>query len=222
MGEREVLPVTVYTDDLNAAIVMVRGARDGSKKAKKEAVDLMQLLKKGEIKDFMKNLPRIGRAERLLATQVPGMREALQYTYRGKMLAGADPILAIAVISIYVTQQIKRMQETIKQERISYENMLQAGLDLNYTELSRLTKIQTGYATWRDQFMAAVEDEGVLNAIKEIVTDLLDAYLQSDYTDFYKTRAAAWDPVRDWLENLRMRRSTTAMNIIDPNSVELP
>ena len=183
MPGEETLQVIVYDEALIEAIGKIEGARRVSplvSKAKGEADVLAKLLKDKDVKDFMKNIPTLPRAYRLLATQIPGMRTGLYGVYRGKMLAGADPAIAVAVISIYVVQQIKQMWETIKQERISYENMLQAGLDLNYSELKRLTDLQTGYATWWDQFMTAVETEGFINAVRDIVNGVLPALLQGE------------------------------------------
>ena len=183
MASKEELQVIVYDEELVDAIGRIDSARRLSpivSKTKGEAVVLKGIVESRSIKEFIRDIPRISRAQRLLATQIPGMREALTGTYRAKMLAGADPMLAIAVISLYVVQQIKQMWETIKQERISYENMLQAGLDLNYSELKALTDLQTGYATWWDQFMTAVETEGFANAVKDIVQAVLPALLQGE------------------------------------------
>ena len=184
MAGREELRIIVYDDELVDAIGKITDARRLSpalSKAKGEAVILKEVAESRTIKDFIANIPRISRAQRLLLTQIPGAREALAGTYRGKMLAGVDPVLAIAVISIYVVQQIKQMWETIKQERISYENMLQEGLDVTYSELKRFTELQTGYATWWDQFLAAVETEGFIAAIKDIILDVLPALIQREY-----------------------------------------
>lgn len=186
MAGEETLHVIVYDEALVDAIGKLDSARRLSpiiSKTKGEAVVLKGIVESRSIKEFIRDIPRISRASRLLLTQVPGAREALTATYRGKMLAGADPAIAVAVISLYVVQQIKQMWETIKQERISYENMLQAGLDLNYTELSRLTKLQTGYATWWDQFQTAVETEGFINAVRDIVIGAFPSLLQREVGD---------------------------------------
>lgn len=183
MAGREELRIIVYDDELVDAIGKITDARRLSpalSKAKGEAVVLKEVAESRTIKEFIANIPRIGRAQRLLLTQVPLAREALAGTYRAKMLAGADPVLAIAVISVYVVQQIKQMWETIKQERISYENMLQEGLDVTYSELKRFTELQTGYATWWDQFQAAVETEGFIAAVRDIVISVLPALLQTE------------------------------------------
>lgn len=183
MAGREELRLIVYDDELRDAIGKIMDARRLSPAISKtagQAVVLKEVAESRTIKEFIANIPRISRAQRLLLTQLPGAREALTATYRGKMLAGADPMLAIMVISIYVVQQIKQMWETIKQERISYENMLQEGLDVTYSELKRLTELQTGYATWWDQFQSAVETEGFINAIRDIVIGVLPALLQGE------------------------------------------
>jgi len=181
---REELRVIVYDDELVDAIGKITDARRLSpalSKAKGEAVILKEVAESRTIKEFIANIPRIGRAQRLLLTQVPLAREALAGTYRAKMLAGTDPVLAIAVISVYVVQQIKQMWETIKQERISYENMLQEGLDVTYSELKALTDLQTGYATWWNQFQSAVETDGFKNAVRDTVMGVLPALLQGEY-----------------------------------------
>ena len=226
MSGKETLQIVVYDEELVDAIGKIDSARRISpvvSSAAGEAAALKKVVESSGVRDFIKNLPTITRAQRLLLTQVPYAREALTMTYRGKMLAGADPMLAIAVISIYMVQQVKQMWETIKQERISYENMLSEGLSATHSEILALSDLQTGYATWWDQFQTAIETEGFINAVKTTVISVLPAILQAEVRPPSSGAAPPHDRWDMWERALEWLFTNTAgqTNVIPPESVPM-
>ena len=168
----ERIRVVIYDDELTALMERLNTVRSAEPKVKKtkESVDAIdKWMKSKDAKEFLKNIPRISRAERLAMTQIPGARMALQQTYRAKMLAGVSPYLVVAVLAIYVTKQIMEMWREIQRQRGEYEDLLRRGLDISHREYQALAAEQRGYATWLDQFQARVESQGFVDAIAEAV-----------------------------------------------------
>ena len=193
----EKIRVVIYDDELTAIMDKLNLIRSNEGKVKKTKESLSAIDKwmaSKDIKEFMKNIPRISRAERLAITQIPGAREALAMTYRGKMLAGVNPALIVAVLAIYVAKQIQQMWEDIKRQRIEYEDLLREGLDLTHKEYMTLSKEQAGYATWLDQFQAEVRSQGYLDTIVELVLAKLQSLVEVAISS---EEQAYWDKLMD-------------------------
>ena len=168
----ETLRVIIDDADLDMALAKLRSAELLSGKIKIAADSgkkLKDTVESSGVREFILNLPTINRAQRLLVTQVPLMREALQLTFRGKLLAAADPLTMVLVLGVYLKQALDRMEKDIKRENIRLENMIREGLNVTHREFEELTTEQTGYATWWDQFEAARDEEGFVNAVTDII-----------------------------------------------------
>jgi hypothetical protein len=168
----ERIRVVIYDDELTAImdkLNLVRSNEGKVKQTKETLSGIDKLMASKSIKEFMQNIPTLGRAYRLPLTQIPGAREALAMTYRAKMMAAVNPVLIVAILAIYVAKQIQQMWEDIKRQHVEYEDLLREGLDLTHREYMALSKEQTGYASWVDQFRVEMESEGFLNAMVELV-----------------------------------------------------
>jgi len=168
----ETLRVIIDDADLDMALAKLRSAQLLSNTATtgaKAATTLKKTVESSGVREFILNLPTINRAQRLLVTQIPMMREALQLTFRGKLLAAADPVTMVLVLGVYLKQTLDRMEKDIKRENIRLEDMIREGLNVTHREFEELSVEQTGYATWWDQFEDAMEEEGFVKAVTDII-----------------------------------------------------
>jgi len=168
----ETLRVVIDDAELDIALAKLRSAELLSNKAAtgvKAATTLKKTVESSGVREFILNLPTINRAQRLLVTQLPMMREALQLTFRGKLLAAADPITMVLVLGVYLKQALDRMEKDIKRENIRLEDMIREGLNVTHREFEDLSTEQIGYATWWDQFKDTMDEEGFVKAVTDII-----------------------------------------------------
>ena len=185
----ETLRVIIDDADLDMALAKLRSAELLSNKATvgaKAATTLKKTVESSGVREFILNLPTINRAQRLLVTQVPLMREALQLTFRGKLLAAADPLTMVLVLGVYLKQALDRMEKDIKRENIRLENMIREGLNVTHREFEELTTEQTGYATWWDQFKDGMDEEGFVKAVTDIIIAWAYGATTVESTPFYR------------------------------------
>jgi len=172
MMAEEILRISVDDAELDIVLAKLRSANLLSSKAtagEKAATKLKKTVEEMGVREFILNLPTINRAQRLLVTQVPLMREALQLTFRGKLLAAADPITMVLVLGVYLKQALDRMEREVKRENIRLEDMIREGLNVTHREFEDLSTEQIGYATWWDQFEDSMENEGFVKAVTDII-----------------------------------------------------
>lgn len=184
----ETIVVLVDDGDVDRAIFKLERAKKSTKTMQTQAIILQSqvnrlqtipLLQGTEfeetrrgLKEILKGIPTLTRAQRLIATQVPMMREALMLTYRAKMMAGAMPAVSSIVILIYVLKALKaleRIQMQMIREMGSYEEMIRQGLDISHAEYMALDQEVKGYATPWQEFMSKWEAGEYFDAIADFI-----------------------------------------------------
>ena len=113
----ETLRVIIDYADLDIALAKLRSAELLSGKVGTmgdEARYLKRTIEHRDVRQFIRELPTITRAQRLLVTQLPMMREALQLTFRAKLLAGTSTITALLVLAVYLNREITRIKKDIQ------------------------------------------------------------------------------------------------------------
>ena len=148
------------------------------------------------------DLPTLNRDMRLLAgsLNVPGFRQASaalfqarrgvragQLAREAQAIAGLDPALAktlstqaligqAALAAFIVKTVYDTIQRFIKEEEArnaSLEDLVREGLALNHREYEELSREQTGFASWLDQFEDGVASEGLRQTIRTTVSEML-------------------------------------------------
>jgi len=164
----EELTLVVNDTELDTALMRINMATVAKKKVIREAGGQKGIT---GIHALAQKLPAITRAQRLIITQIPMTREALAMIYRLKMLTGAGLFVGALGLAVYLVRWIQRMQQEMLRERGEYENLIAEGLELTHREWTVLTDLQRGYATWNEQFQAAIREEGFTSAVIGVVTD---------------------------------------------------
>ncbi len=109
------------------------------------------------LREIIKGLPTLRRSERLIATQIPMMRELLMGTYRVKMMAGATAPVAVGVSIIYILQIIRtleRIQKQMIRDMREFELGLRGELDITQEEFNALDRMIIGYENKWLEFQA--------------------------------------------------------------------
>lgn len=195
-GYTTTTPITTATRSATALNAMILAARKNARAAGINLDDLPTLNRDMRLLAGSLNIPGFREASAAFFQTRRGVR-AGQLGREAKALraAGLAPELAgqlsvqallgqaalVAFVVTIVVDTIKKFIEAEREAKIELENMLQEGLDLNYNELSGLLRIQTGYASWWNQFQAAVETDGFKQAVADTVRGVLPALLQGEY-----------------------------------------
>lgn len=164
MAAEEVIHVTIIDPSVDDTLFKLNRARDMARTMRQYTL-FGEPLSSGKLLDI---IPSVTRAQRLIITQIPYMREALMLAYRGRMITAAGKPVAAGVILIYLMRYLQQMQEQINRSREQYETLVRAGLGLTHKEYAELSKErdlqqQIGFATLFDQYF--VEQEGTFRQL---------------------------------------------------------
>ena len=149
----EVINITVIDPSVDDVIFKLNKARDMSRSMRQMTL-FGEPLSSGKLLDI---IPSVTRAQRLIITQIPGMREALMLAYRGRMMLQAGAPVAAGVAVIYLMRYIQQMQQDIDRNREQYEVLIREGLGLTHKEYEEFMKTyeaqqQVGFKSTFDRF----------------------------------------------------------------------
>jgi len=209
----EVINITVIDPSVDDVIFKLNKARDMSRSMRQMTL-FGEPLSSGKLLDI---IPSVTRAQRLIITQIPMMREALMLAYRGRMMAAAGAPLATAVAIVYLVRAVQDMQKEIEQERQTYETIIREGLGLTHKEYEEYMKTfeaqqQLGFATLFDQYF--VEQEGTLRGLVNAWAAEAIALHFPDMEKGIMEKAAR--SVEDW-DNYNQWNSDGTARLPDPN-----
>ncbi len=77
-----------------------------------------------EISELARMLPDVGREQRLIITQVPGLREALNLMYKTKMLLGGSLELGAIALAIYTVKSLLDEFDRRQRKAKEYESLV--------------------------------------------------------------------------------------------------
>jgi len=86
----------------------------------------------GKIQTEAKGLEGISRSQRLILTQMPGMRELLGLYYKFKMIGGGELSLGIIILAIYAIKMLQDLLEEADKRVKEQEDIL-----MKYQHLTR-------------------------------------------------------------------------------------
>jgi len=149
----EIINVTIIDPSVDDVIFKLNRARDMSRSMRQMTL-YGEPLSSGKLLDI---IPSVTRAQRLIITQIPGMREALMLAYRLRMISAAGAPVALGVGLVYLMQIIQRMQQDIDRNSEQYEVLIREGLGLTHKEYEEFMKTyeaqqQVGFESTFDRF----------------------------------------------------------------------
>jgi len=200
MGAQETLRVIIDPGQLNQILSQVKTARTQTNTLNKQITTARKAARAAGIN--LDDLPTLNRDMRLLAgsLNMPGFRQASaalfqarrgvragQLAREAQAIAGLDPALAktlstqaligqAALAAFIVKTVYDTIQRFIKEEEArnaSLEDLVREGLALNHREYEELSREQTGFASWLDQFEDGVASEGLRQTIRTTVSEML-------------------------------------------------
>jgi len=183
----EVINIRIEDAELDAVLLKLGKARTLSRSVGRTRI-LGEPLSSGRILNM---LPSVTRAQRLIITQIPLMREALMLTYRARMISEAGGVVATGVIIIYILtllKQVERIQKQMIRDMESFESEVREGLDLTHREFDELGREIIGFATPWEQLQAELREAKV------------EGYLEGRWlswdaiTDYVRTRIGTLEP----------------------------
>ena len=162
----EVIHVTVIDPSVDDTLFKLNRARDMSRNLRQYTL-FGEPMSSGKLLDL---IPSVTRAQRLIITQIPGMREALMLAYRLRMISAATAPVALGVGLVYLMQIIQRMQQDVDRNREGYERIIQEGLGISHKEYEEFMKTfeaqqQVGFESTFDRFFVQK-----MGTFKELVT----------------------------------------------------
>lgn len=108
-------------------------------------------------------------------------------------------LVGYAALILYVTKIIydvvKRVKDGIEQERLQYEDFIRKELDLTHREYLELSKEQSGFASWWDQFQYTVSEEGIQETVMQVFyTTIRETFIRDMEVQFgpIRTQWAKW------------------------------
>ena len=208
---QETLRIIVDAGQLDQIISKVRVANSQTLNIGKAVNDMRRSAREAGIN--LDDLPTLNRDARLLANSlnIPGFREASAILFQARRgvragqlareaqaIAGLDPELSkqlstqallgsAAMVAFVVKIVVDTIQRFIKEEEArsaEFEDMIREGLELNHQEFEALSREQTGFSSWVDQFEAGAEDKGFFATIKIMVEEILASFI-GVYPDIY-------------------------------------
>ena len=128
------------------------------------------------LREIIRGLPTLKRSQRLIATQLPMVRQLLMGTYRLKMMAAATTPVAAAIAIIYIVQMIKqldRIQKQMLRDMQSFEDEVRRGLDLTHKEFMALDSDIIGYATLWEQLTTRMDEAETTRESWDAIADFV-------------------------------------------------
>jgi len=204
MGAQETLRVIIDPGQLNQILSQVKTASTQTSTLNSQINSARKSARAAGIN--LDDLPTLNRDARLLANSlnIPGFREASAALFQARRgvragqlgreaeaIAGLDPVLAQqlttqsllgqAALVAFVTKIVyDTIQRFIKEEaarNAALEDLVRNGLDLSHQEFEALSREQTGFASFLDQFEEGVASEGLKQTILTTVQEVLASFV---------------------------------------------
>ena len=208
---QETLRIIVDAGQLDQIITKTKRARTQTSSLTKDIADARDYARTAKIN--LDQIPTLNREMRMLANtlDLPGLRgaqgllfksrlgiKAAQLSREAEAVSGLDPALAAklntqsligsAALGAFVVKIVyDTIQRFIKEEETrsaEFEDMIREGLELNHQEFEALSREQTGFSSFIDQFEAGAENQGLFATIKIMVQEILASFI-GVYPDIY-------------------------------------